>query len=189
MIERFHITVGAKTSAGGEVISAADSCRYINDALVAYAGDKVRCPQCNSIGVIELDGPRLSDTFNGREVALSDDLCICQCHPPPRLIANQGFSCQTIDVDWHAEQASATAETAAKLNTSESGGTHHPDGVPLILLDPDTQEPLKHRQYQLQLRGTVIEGTTDQNGATRPLTVAERASFIKWHVIGANASA
>ncbi|TFW34628.1 PAAR domain-containing protein [Massilia horti] len=188
MIERFHITVGAKTSAGGEVISAADSCRYINDALVAYERDQVRCPKCNSIGYIQPDGPRLSDTFNGKEVALGDDLCICKCNPPPRLIANQDFSCQTIDADWHAEQASAAAETVAELNTAGNSATVPPDTAPLVLLDLKTQEPYRNRPYRLQLKDKVIEGTTDQNGTTRPLTPSERAAVVEWHIIGETTS-
>ena len=26
---------------------------------------------------------------DGRRVALSDDLCICKCDPPPKLVASQ----------------------------------------------------------------------------------------------------
>jgi len=187
VITRYHITVGATTTADGKVISA-NSIRSINGAEVAYAGDPVSCPKCNSTGVIQPDGPRLSEVFNGRQVALSDDVCVCKCDPPPRLIANQNFSYQTIDADWHAAKAGAAAEAATKLNTSESS-TPATDGIPLVLLDPETQEPFKHRPYRLELTDKMIEGTTDQNGATRPLTAEERASFIKWHVDGANAAA
>jgi hypothetical protein len=28
---------------------------------------------------------------DGRHAALSDDLCICGCHPPPKLIASQNM--------------------------------------------------------------------------------------------------
>lgn len=175
MITRYHITVGATTTADGKVISA-NSIRSINGAEVAYAGDPVSCPKCNSTGVIQPGGPRLSE------------FCVCKCDPPPRLIANQNFSYQTIDADWHAAKAGAAAEAATKLNTSESS-TPATDGIPLVLLDPETQEPFKHRPYRLELTDKMIEGTTDQNGATRPLTAEERASFIKWHVDGANAAA
>jgi hypothetical protein len=46
--------------------------------------------------VIEPDGPRHSDRFDGREKALSDDLCRCKCDPPPRLVASQTLSRQII---------------------------------------------------------------------------------------------
>lgn len=181
MTTRFHITVGASTTAGGKVISATSN-RLINGAKVAYAGDQVSCPKCNSTGVIQPDGPRNSDVFNGRQVALSDDLCICNCKPLPRLVANQTFSKQTIDADWHADKAGALAGTAAKLNTAGGSASTVPDGVPLVLLDPKTEEPYSNRRYKLELNGKVIEGTTDQNGVTRPLTAAERAAIVRWHV-------
>jgi uncharacterized Zn-binding protein involved in type VI secretion len=108
VITRYHITVGARTTAGGKVVSA-DSLRSVNGANVAYADDPVSCPKCNSMGVIKPDGPRLGDTFGGKQVALSDDLCLCKCDPPPRLVANQRFAYQTIDADWPVA-AGGTAE-------------------------------------------------------------------------------
>lgn len=96
MIERFVITEGATTTANGKVTSASAD-RWINDERVALQGDSVDCPSCHSAGVIKPDGPRLSDTIDGKEVALSDDLCICKCSPPPRLVASQSFVCQTLD--------------------------------------------------------------------------------------------
>ncbi len=101
MIARYHITVGAGTTAGGKVISAS-SFRSINGAKIACEGDPVSCPKCNSTGTIQADGPRLNELFDGRQTALSDDLCLCKCKPPPRLVANQDFSKQSIDAEWVA---------------------------------------------------------------------------------------
>jgi uncharacterized Zn-binding protein involved in type VI secretion len=114
-MKRYLVTLGAPTTAGGKVISAGSS-RAINGAKAALEGDKVWCPKCNSEGVIMLDGPRLPETYNGKQHALNDDLCICGCHPPPRLVAAQTFVSQSIDADWHATQAGAAAGTAAKPN-------------------------------------------------------------------------
>jgi uncharacterized Zn-binding protein involved in type VI secretion len=186
MIRRYHITLGATTTAGGKVISAS-SLISINGGQIALENDKVFCPVCNSEGVIKLDGPRLSDTFNGRQVALNDDLCICKCGPPPRLVNNQTHKCQTIDADWHAAKAGASVETVEKLNTVDSSATD-PYSIPILLLDPATDEPFKNRPYRLELTDKVIEGTTDQNGATKPLTAAERASVLTWHVDGVTAA-
>lgn len=181
MTTRYHITVGASTTAGGKVISATSN-RSINGAKVACAGNSVYCPRCNSEGVIEPDGPRLSDRCNGIQVALSDDICRCKCAPSPRLIANQTLSKQIIDADWVAARAGAAAEAAVKLNTAGSSAATESDGVPLVLLDDKTEEPYRNRAYKLELKDKFLEGTTDQNGATRPLTAAERAAVVKWHV-------
>lgn len=98
MLDRYFITLGAPTSAGGKVTSA-NHTKVIDGAPVALAGDSCWCPACGSDGVIGLDGPRLSDLVEGREIALGDDLCLCGCSPPPRLIASQTLVCQTIDSD------------------------------------------------------------------------------------------
>jgi uncharacterized Zn-binding protein involved in type VI secretion len=180
MLTRYLITLGAPTTAGGKVTSAS-SFRSINGAKAALEGDKVWCPKCNFEGVVGLDGPRLSETCNGRQQALSDDLCLCKCSPSPRLLTAQTFACQKVDADWHAAKVAATAGTAAKHNTGESSATD-PYCIPILLLDPATDEPFKHRPYRLELADKVIEGATDQNGATRPLTAAERASVVTWHV-------
>jgi uncharacterized Zn-binding protein involved in type VI secretion len=188
MTIRFHITVDANTTSGGKVISATSN-RSINGAKVAYAGNQVSCPKCNSTGVIQPDGPRNSDVLNGRQIALSDDLCLCKCNPPPRLVASQTFSKQIINAEWQAAKADDVAETAAKLNTSASSATAESDDFPLVLLDDKTEEPYRNRTYKLELKDKVIEGMTDQNGATRPLTASERAAVVKWHIVGETAFA
>lgn len=128
MLTRYLITLGATTTAGGKVISAS-SFRSINDVDVAVEDDRVQCPKCNSIGVIKPDGPRLSETCNDKEVALHDDLCICKCNPPPRLIANQSFVYQSIDAQWQAAEAVSAAANATKHNAVMSS-TNETDGVP-----------------------------------------------------------
>lgn len=178
---RYHITLGATTTAGGKVVSAA-STRSINGAALACAGDTVVCPACKSDGVIEPDGLRLDERFDGRQFALSDDLCRCKCQPLPRLVANQTFSSQVVDGEWLVARTAAAVKTVAELNASGARAGAEPDGIPLVLLDPDTGKPHTHRPYSVELRGGVIKGTTDHNGATRPLSATERASFIQWHV-------
>jgi hypothetical protein len=104
------------------------------------------------------------------------------------LVNTQTLKAQWIDADWHASRAGAATETAAKLNTAKSSTTA-PGTMPLLLRDPDTQEPFKQRAYRLELTDKVIEGTTDQNGFTRPLTASERTAVVTWHVDGESAPA
>jgi uncharacterized Zn-binding protein involved in type VI secretion len=114
MIKRYHITQGATTTAGG-VVTSASSLINIDGIRVALEGDSVFCKACNSTGVIKADGPRLGHRFDGREIALTDDLCLCRCDPPPRLVHIQALRGQTIDADWHAARAAAAhRHTAAQ---------------------------------------------------------------------------
>jgi uncharacterized Zn-binding protein involved in type VI secretion len=179
-MKRYLITLGATTTAGGKVISA-NSFQSINGVSVAVEDDAVSCPKCNSVGVIKPDGQRLSDLCNGKQVALHDDLCICKCSPPPRLISNQTLASQSIDVEYHAAQA-ARAVTGIAASAASGKAPATTDDMPFLLLHPETREPFKHRHYRLELAGKVIEGTTDQHGATQPLSAAERAAVTAWHV-------
>ena len=101
MLTRYLITIGATTTAGGKVTSGS-AFMSIDGSAVALEGDTVWCPGCMSEGIIGLDGPRVPCTVDGREEALEDDLCLCKCSPPPRLVAAQTFKWQVIDTDQPA---------------------------------------------------------------------------------------
>lgn len=109
MLKRYYITLGATTTAGGKVVSAG-SIMSIDGGRVALDGDRVQCGCCHAEGHIALDGPRLPSSFNGRQYALSEDLCICKCDPPPRLVAAQRHAAQAIDTDWAVDAAAASPE-------------------------------------------------------------------------------
>jgi hypothetical protein len=65
----------------------------------------------------------LSDKWNGKQAALQDDLCLCQCSPPPRLVAIQQHKSQRIDAGQRLAEAAAAeaAERAARPTSPRSG--------------------------------------------------------------------
>ena len=95
ILRRYHIRDGAKTTAGGTV-RASVTWYKIDGASVACEGDPIDCPACGTTGIIQCVTPRIPDRVNNKEIALSDDLCICQCSPAPTLIANQTLKCQLL---------------------------------------------------------------------------------------------
>ncbi|WP_455927250.1 S-type pyocin domain-containing protein [Pseudomonas capeferrum] len=96
-MRRYNITDGAKTTADG-VVKAGLGGAEIEGKLIAREGDRVECPACKSLGVIECIGPRLVQTWEGRNTALDGDLCRCKCSSPPTLIANQNLMYQNIEL-------------------------------------------------------------------------------------------
>jgi hypothetical protein len=72
---------------------------------------------------------RVSDSFDGKEYALSDDLCICRCNPPPRLIADQNHDCQML--------ALASVETAEEA-AARAVSAREPDRMPMRFFDEQT---------------------------------------------------
>lgn len=92
MVRRYDILKGDRTTADGTVMGL-DSRDTIGHAQQAYERDEVWCPTCQSMGVIVCGGPRFPATGpDGRESALSDDLCVCKCEPSPRLLPSQSTS-------------------------------------------------------------------------------------------------
>ncbi|MGA4289072.1 PAAR domain-containing protein (plasmid) [Ralstonia solanacearum] len=89
-MKRYVILSGDKTTVGGTV-QATVTTLQLNSVHVAHEDDAVACPACHSTGKIQCSGgPRLPmNGPDGRRIALHDDLCICECQPPPRLVASQ----------------------------------------------------------------------------------------------------
>lgn len=90
------ITLGATTTANGKIISAS-STGSINGAPIALEGDLIFCPACKSQGRILCIKPRIPETWNGKKVALENDLCVCACPKPPRLIPSQSIRFQDLE--------------------------------------------------------------------------------------------
>lgn len=91
-MRRYDILKGDTTTVGG-VVQAGDGRDLIGEREQAYENDPVWCPACKTMGKIMCDGARISTTApDGRQAALSDDLCVCKCPTPPRLVASQSVS-------------------------------------------------------------------------------------------------
>jgi uncharacterized Zn-binding protein involved in type VI secretion len=95
-MKRHHITLGARTTADG-VVTSASSPMSIDGARVALEGDEVSCHTCGSTGAIRCTGPRMPERFDGRLVALENDVCVCNCATPPKLLPIQHLRYQTVD--------------------------------------------------------------------------------------------
>ncbi|MFS2197502.1 PAAR domain-containing protein [Pseudomonas sp. Pseusp3] len=126
-MKRYYITVGAKTTVGGTVVSGFPHGR-INGQAMAREGDEVKCPECDSTGTIICVSPRLSEEWDGRKPALDGDLCKCKCDPLPKLIANQTNRSQQIDVGNVAPPARAAAQPATPTDARQPIVEPRPSG-------------------------------------------------------------
>lgn len=173
MLTRYHITLGAQTTAGG-VVQTASTNSMIDGLAMAVEGDLVDCPSCGVQGVIQAAQPRLSDTFDGKQVALSDDLCICRCKPPPKLVANQHLECQMFtlaDIEAAAQAAERAGDqrmTAAQVARE----THDErprlvaasiDGVPYFIETAD---------------GRIFSGRTGSDGLLPRVVTQDAAEYV-----------
>lgn len=167
-MKRHTITLGALTSAGGKVISASSN-GSINGVTIALEGDVIFCPACKSEGTIKCIGARIPETWNGKNVALESDLCLCSCPSPPHLVPSQSVRYQTIS-DTAADSAPAAGTTA---------GTDMMFDDRYVLIDEDTGESLRNTEYALKRPSGKIEfGTTNADGQTHIIATAATAESI-----------
>lgn len=87
-MRRNYLKVGDVASNGATIIEGIDKVKY-HGVHLTYLYAKVRCPACNTIGIIVPWGPRRRGKLMGKEPALHNDLCACKCDPKPHLIASQ----------------------------------------------------------------------------------------------------
>ncbi|QYF94190.1 PAAR domain-containing protein [Massilia sp. PAMC28688] len=181
-MRRYFVTLGAPTSAGGRVISAS-SASHIEGAAIALEGDLVACPVCNTTGKIGCVGPRIPETWNGRNVALENDLCICRCDSPPRLLTSQVLRSQVI-------KDSGRALSNPLPPHPERGTAGQVYAGQFQLIDEDSGMPVGGRQYALVRGSGKIEfGTGDSLGLTHVLSATAQPEYVEIYVQGPLASA
>lgn len=176
-MRRYFITLGATTSAGGKVVSASSEGR-IDGVAIALEDDLVACPVCNTTGKIRCVGPRIPETWNGRNVALENDLCICRCDAPPRLLTSQVLRSQVIKDSGRALSNPAPWQIAR-------GAPEQVFAEQFQLLDDDTGAPVAARQYALVRGSGKLEfGTSDTRGLTHVLSATASAEQVEVYVEG-----
>lgn len=176
-MRRYTITLGAATTAGGRVSSAGGDSA-IDGLPIALEGDTIACPACKSTGRISCVGPRIPETWNGRHVALENDLCVCHCTPAPRLLANQTTRCQVLKDTGHALSHALEPAPARRARGGAHGGMNGCTyGGRFLLLDAGTGAPLAHREYAVVRQSGRLEfGTSDAIGQTHLLVSTPGAS-------------
>ena len=170
-MRRYTITLGARTTAGGRVVTASSS-GSIEGVPVALEGDLVECPQCRASGKILCVGPRIPEMSDGRQVALENDLCVCRCSPSPKLLTIQTMRSQVLKDTGHALASGTPWEERVR----------HPDAYNerFVLLDHETGAPLSNKEYAVvRASGKLEFGTSDSCGRTHMLSNTARAEAVE----------
>lgn len=176
-MRRYFITLGAPTSAGGKVISASSEA-LIDGVAIALEGDLVNCPVCNSTGKIRCVGPRIPETWNGRNVALENDLCGCRCEVAPRLMTSQVLRSQVI-------KDSGRALSNPSCGAAARGGPERLFAERFQLIDDENGEPVHGREYAVvRASGKLEFGTSDELGMTHQLSATAQPEVVELYVQG-----
>ncbi|WP_367104511.1 PAAR domain-containing protein [uncultured Psychrobacter sp.] len=162
-----YITVGAKTTHGGEVITGSPYTTH-NGVQVSRKGDKVLCKKCKKVTTILTGDP--SFIVDGALIAREGDITSCGA----KLIAiQQSFAESDFEV-FGVEQPAPIFEQPAPLQFHKSDpealfNQIREDNLyddRFQLLDQHSQLPLAYINYRLDYDGKSVEGKTDAEGFT-----------------------
>ncbi|WP_211468346.1 PAAR domain-containing protein [Collimonas silvisoli] len=176
MGKRYYIQVGDRTTKNG-IVTTGRSNNTLDGNPLSFEKDLIECPACKTTGYILCVGTRISSKDNGVEQALSDDLCICKCDPPPRLIASQN----TYSTEGEASAIPATsAWNNEPLFHSQSNQYNErfvvrgTGGIPI----PNLYFGIKRSN------GSIEYGTTNENGETDLMLSKEEAETVEVFIAG-----
>jgi uncharacterized Zn-binding protein involved in type VI secretion len=176
-MRRYTITLGAPTTSGGKVISASSDAR-IEGVPIAVEGDLVTCPACNTAGKIQCVGPRIPESWNGKNVALENDLCICRCTVPPKLMPSQTLRSQVIK-----DTGRALSDPVSDMAARGAKGQVYTEQF--LLVDEYSGKPLARREYAVvRASGKLEFGTSDDAGRTHLLSTTAQAELVEIYAQG-----
>lgn len=138
-MRRALIKLGDKTTAGGTVIEGEPASKHHGTPL-SYHGAHIYCPACKQTGKACNVPPTRPMRFMGKQALLENDICLCGCQPPPRLIASQS----TMHVSFDHEElgrmgfdpAGQPLPKAAALKESTASSFKESDQKPTLPDDP-----------------------------------------------------
>lgn len=195
-MKRYYIVEGDKTTVNGIVQkhSGSGSTTSWHGKVVSNIGDKVVCPACKSVGVIQAVGSRLPFGNKGYTPAMNDDICVCKCSPPPKLIHSQTVFSQ--ETDDSSESLLAIFNDLISLipqnspqnlnnNFVEEGKKEY--GIQFQLKDEKTQKLFSDIPYSIIYKssGNIETGWTDAEGKTHIIN-AESPDEVEFQTIDAS---
>ena len=177
-MRRYYIIEGDKTTANGIVQKhiGAGSTTSWHGRTVSNIGDKVHCPACKSVGIIQSVGDRNPFGNKGFIPALNDDFCICKCSPPPKLIHSQTVFYQDFR-DVPNENNIENLNNQSNLTNVDSV-----DYTQLVLVD-EKGNTLANYHYKINFdNGTILAGQTNNEGKTEMFDNSKKMTHI-WYQI------
>ncbi len=171
-----YITVGAKTSHGGTVITGSPHTTH-NGIPVARKGDKVMCKKCKKMTTI-VSGDA-SFIVDGAAIARGGDVTSCGA----KLIAiQQAFAESDFSVESIAQAAPLVFPKSDVSNSFSEEVDNETYDDRFQLLDKTTQQPLSYVKYRLDYDNKSTEGQTDEKGFTETIE-ANHPAEVSVHLI------
>lgn len=171
-LTRYYILENDTTTAGGLVQTTTNPIVFnVDGKKQSCIGDNVWCPACQSMGQIIPSGPRLSFSLGSAMPALNDDLCLCKCSPPPKLINSQTSFKEIIDDD-------NVMKYLSKQNLLHNQKKDKALFNLKFQVKNNVGKPIVNTQYLLVDEiGNIHFGTTDESGYTQIINSDREMEF------------
>lgn len=141
---------------------------------------KTYCTACKQEGFVAPKGPRRPGTGpNGKQWALSGDINVCGCNPPPVFYAERGMFMTFTAEEVAALAASPSSARSVEVASSAPIEPHH--SLWFHVRDSTTGEPLPNRDFIANVGGALQTGKTDANGYAQITTDGEQP--VEIHVV------
>jgi len=151
---------------------------------IATLDMKTYCTACKREGFIAPTGPRWPGTAsNGKQWALSGDINVCGCQPPPVFHAQRGMS-MTFTAEEVAElMAPLHSSTGLALPVLDSADEDEELECYFEIVDAMTGAPIEGMSHKVSSNGqAVVYSATLAGGRTRAflLNTYPNLAFVAW---------
>ena len=144
---------------------------------------KTYCTACKREGFIAPKGPRHAGTGpNGKPWALSGDINVCGCNPPPVF-----YAVRSMRMTFTGEELGRiNAPIAPAYEAQPEDAAKKPEyDDRFALLDQTSGKPIANAAYAImRATGAIEHGTTDAAGRTHLLSTLAEAEAIEIYVEG-----
>lgn len=139
---------------------------------------KTFCTACKREGFISPKGPRQPGNGpNGQQWALSGDINVCGCNPPPVFYAERGMK-MTI----RAEEMVGGMGSGAGAQTTATSIASDADYDEQIRFVTPEDVPLARMRYRIFMEdGNQHSGITDDNGLTERICTNRKLRMVRVH--------
>jgi uncharacterized Zn-binding protein involved in type VI secretion len=167
---------GDKATNGAVIIGGSTMSSY-EGMPTAREGDPVYCPVCKRNGAIVCVGPRWPSTDDGKEEALSGDICSCDCRPPPVFHASRPYVMTMTREDSARYQAGETSDFFAVTFAPSARDIYDE-----LLIATVQGRPVADYPFLVETSdGQVVSGYTDNLGRLPRIATASAGSLtVYW---------
>jgi hypothetical protein len=142
---------------------------------------KTYCTACKRRGFIAPKGPRWPGTGpNGEQWALSGDINVCGCNPPPIFYAERGMS-----MIFTSEQVARLTSAMGTANQRDSVGENADNDLECYyeIVEAKSGKPVEGMTYALSSNGRVlVDNAPLTDGRTRSFAMKDhpRLTIVAW---------